>query len=70
MPVTGIAQWNGDVYAATDFGVLRLPSGSTHWEDAAADMPKVAVYGLTVDRASHTLYAATHGRGAYSLGLD
>lgn len=70
MPVTGIAQWNGDLYAATDFGVLRLPSGSSHWENAASGMPKVAVYGLTVDRASHTLYAATHGRGAYSLGLD
>jgi hypothetical protein len=70
MPVTGIAYWNGDLYAATDFGVLRKPSGSSHWEDAAGGMPKVAVYGLTIDRASHTLYAATHGRGAYSLGLD
>jgi glucose/arabinose dehydrogenase len=69
MPVTGIAQYNGDVYAATDFGVLRLPSGSTQWEDAASGMPPVAVYGLTLDRATHTLYAATHGRGAYKLGL-
>jgi hypothetical protein len=25
--------------------------------------------GLTVDRASHTLYASTHGRGAYALGF-
>ena len=70
MPATGIAQFGGDLYAATDFGVLRLPSGSSHWEDAASGMPKVAVYGLTLDRATHTLYAATHGRGAYELGLD
>jgi hypothetical protein len=69
MPVTGIAQYQGDAYAATDFGVLRLANGATHWTDAAAGMPKVAVYGLTLDRATHTLYAATHGRGAYSLGL-
>ena len=70
MPVTGIAQYGGDLYAATDWGVLRLAQGATHWTDAAAGMPKVAVYGLTVDRATHTLYAATHGRGAYSLGLN
>ena len=33
-PVTGIALFGatGDVYAATDFGVLRLPAGATHWE--------------------------------------
>jgi hypothetical protein len=69
MPATGIAQYNGDLYAATDFGVLRLPPRATHWEDAASGMATVAVYGLTLDRATHTLYAATHGRGAYELGL-
>jgi hypothetical protein len=68
-PVTGIALAdNGDVYAATDFGVLRLPAGATAWEETGG-MPHVAVYGLTLDRGSDTLYAATHGRGAYSLGL-
>jgi hypothetical protein len=69
IPATGIAQYDGTVYAATDWGVLSLAPGSSHWSDAAAGMPKVAVYGLTVDRATHTLYAATHGRGAYELGL-
>jgi hypothetical protein len=69
MPATGIAQDGGDLYAATDWGVLRLPAGASHWQDAAANMPKVAVYGLTIDRATHTLYAATHGRGAYKVGL-
>jgi len=38
----------GDVYAATDFGVLRRPAGSIDWEVAAADLPQVAVYGLTL----------------------
>jgi hypothetical protein len=69
MPVTGIAQYQGALYAATDFGVLRLGAGSTHWGAAASGMPSVAVYGLTLDRSTHTLYAATHGRGAYELGL-
>ncbi|MEA2495800.1 MAG: hypothetical protein QOJ29_3711, partial [Thermoleophilaceae bacterium] len=69
MPATGIAQYQGSVYAATDWGVLRLAPGATQWTAAASGLPKVAVYGLTLDRARHTLYAATHGRGAYKLGL-
>ena len=70
-PVTGIAEFGptGDVYAATDFGVLRLPSGASHWEVAGTDLPSVAVYGLTLSQSGHVLYAATHGRGAYVLSL-
>ena len=59
----------GDLYASTDFGVLHLPSGSTTWVDAAAGLPPVAVYGLTIVPGT-VLYAATHGRGAWSLALS
>jgi hypothetical protein len=70
-PITGIAEFGptGDLYAATDFGVLRLPSGATHWESAGTGLPSVAVYGLTLSQTGHVLYAATHGRGAYALTL-
>jgi hypothetical protein len=70
-PVTGIALYGatGDVYAATDFGVLRLPAGATHWEQAGSAMPRVAVYGLTLAEGAGVLYAATHGRGAYVIDL-
>jgi hypothetical protein len=70
-PVTGVAinGVNGDVYASTDFGVLRLPHGSSTWEQAAPGIPQVAVYGLTMSDSGHILYAATHGRGAYALKL-
>jgi hypothetical protein len=70
-PVTGIAHndANGDLYAATDFGVLRLPAGSTSWLRAGTGMPNVAVYGLTIAQDAHVVYAATHGRGAYALTL-
>jgi hypothetical protein len=70
-PVTGIAEFGptGDLYAATDFGVLRLPSGASHWENAGTSLPSVAVYGLTLSQSGHVLYAATHGRGAYMLSL-
>jgi hypothetical protein len=70
-PITGVVEneATGDLYAATDFGVLRLPNGSNQWSDAATGMPHVAVYGLAVSQSGHVLYAATHGRGAYRLRL-
>lgn len=63
----------GDVYAATDFGVARLVSGATSWVAAAGDLPKTAVYALTLTNGKNPgdrlLYAATHGRGAWRTDL-
>ena len=69
-PVTGIALLSatGDVYAATDFGVLRLPAGASHWETAGSGLPPAAVW-LTLSQSANTLYAATYGRGAWALTL-
>jgi hypothetical protein len=63
---------SGDLYAATDYGVLRLAAGSQTWLPAAEDMPVVTVSGLTLAAGKHDdrlLYAATHGRSAYRLRL-
>ena len=70
-PVTGIERdaSTGDLYASTDFGVLRLPAGASAWQQAGSGLPSVAVYGLTLARNGSVLYAATHGRGAYALEL-
>jgi hypothetical protein len=70
-PVTDIARDDatGDLYAATDFGVLRRPNGATQWEQAAGGLPPVAVYGLTISSSGRVLYAATHGRGAWRVTL-
>jgi hypothetical protein len=70
-PVTSIARnaETADLYAGTDFGVLRRANGSSTWEEAAPGMPHVAVYGLTISQSAHVLYAATHGRGAFTLRL-
>ncbi|MEV4280074.1 sialidase family protein [Actinoplanes xinjiangensis] len=70
-PVTDLVRDDvtGDLYAATDFGVLRLPSGTTAWVKAAAGMPNVEVTGLTVVPGERILYAASHGLGAWRLGL-
>jgi hypothetical protein len=59
----------GDLYAATDFGVLRLAQGSDKWKQAADGLPSVAVYGLRLSQNGKLLYAATHGRGGYRLKL-
>jgi hypothetical protein len=68
-PVTGIAfdPVTSNLFVSTDFGVDVL-SGS-HWVPAASGLPPVAVYGLTINSAHRVLYAATHGRSAYSLSL-
>jgi hypothetical protein len=70
-PITALARHpgSGDLYAATDFGVLRLPAGATRWTEAAEGLPLVAVYGLTIAPDGSTLYAATHGRGVWTLRL-
>ena len=69
-PATDIvADSNGDLYAANDWGVLRLPSGSSDWEVAGAGMPQVEVAGLTIVPGARKLYAATHGRSAWQFTL-
>jgi hypothetical protein len=69
-PATGIAHdSNGDLYVSNDWGVLRLPGGSTDWEVAGAGLPQVEVAGLTINVSGRKLYAATHGRSAWVLDL-
>ena len=68
LPVTALARSKrGDLFAGTDFGVLRLPSGSTTWVVAGSGLPAVEVAGLTMANGSQVLYAATHGRSVWSL---
>jgi hypothetical protein len=59
----------GDLYASTDFGVMRLPSGQSAWEVAGTGLPQVEVPGLTIVPSARKLYAATHGRSAWQLTL-
>jgi hypothetical protein len=69
-PATGLAaDSNGDLYVSNDFGVMRLPSGSTDWEVAGTGLPMVEVAGLTIVPSARLLYAATHGRSAWQLTL-
>jgi hypothetical protein len=72
-PITGIAYdtRTGRLYAATDFGVnVLLPNAAGWLTSAAGKLPPVAVYGLSLDSSGRMLYAATHGRGIWSLQLS
>jgi hypothetical protein len=71
LPVTDLVQDSvtGDLYASTDFGVLRLPAASSSWIVAGAGLPMVEVPGLTIVPGARLLYAATHGRSAWALKL-
>ena len=74
-PITGIAydSVSGTLFVSTDFGVdaLDLAHSSTTWVQAGTALPPVAVWGLTIDSSAgaRVLYAATHGRSAWSLSL-
>ncbi|HEX6871848.1 MAG TPA: sialidase family protein [Micromonosporaceae bacterium] len=72
LPVTDLVRddLTGDLFAATDFGVLRLAVGTTTWTRAAAGMPNVEVAGLTIVPGDRVLYAASHGLGAWRLDLS
>jgi hypothetical protein len=71
LPVTDLVRddQTGDLYAATDFAVWRLPSGGSAWSLAAGGMPMVEVAGLTISSSARVLYAATHGLGGWKLNL-
>ena len=71
-PVNGVAYDPGkDLYAATDFGVVKLAGANptNGWTLAATGMPVVTSAGLTINPGARQLLAATHGRGAYQLTL-
>jgi hypothetical protein len=71
-PITDLVRddLTGDLYAATDFGVLRLAAGTSTWTKAAPGMPNVEITGLTIVSSERILYAASHGLGAWRLTFD
>jgi hypothetical protein len=70
LPVTDIVRDDptDTLYAATDFAVLKSQAGGP-WTLAGSGMPMVEVAGLTVVPSERILYAASHGRSIWRLGL-
>ena len=72
IPITDLVRddFTGDLYASTDFGVLRSAGGlGSNWSEAGPKLPRVEVPGLTIDPCSRVLYAATHGRSVWRMFL-
>ena len=70
LPATAVVRddLTGDLYAGTDFGVMRLANGATTWTTTGG-MPAAEIAGLTIVPSSRVLYAATHGLGAWAYEL-
>ena len=70
-PITALVRDDntGDLYAASDFGVMKLPFGTTTWVVAGSGLPMVECAGLTINSAARVLYVATHGRSGWSMQL-
>jgi hypothetical protein len=76
LPVTSITRdpSTGTLYVGTDFSVLADTPASNgtfdgNWLPVASGMPEVEITDVQLDPASHTLYAATHGRAIWQLEL-
>jgi hypothetical protein len=72
LPVNTLAvdDARGDIYAGTDFGVLRLRKGSSAWELAGVGFPEALIVDLEFVPSQRVLVAATHGLGIFYLRLD
>jgi len=68
-PVNDVVVVGSSLYVATDVGVFASDDGGTTWSTAGAKLPNVPVTDLEYVAASNSLYAATFGRGIFSLTL-
>ncbi|MER5342071.1 glycosyl hydrolase, partial [Streptomyces mirabilis] len=59
---------NGGLAVATDLGVVYRAPGRTTWQ-RVGNLPAVAVLQLKLSPDGRTLYAATHGRGIYTIDV-
>lgn len=57
---------NGGLAVATDLGVVYRAPGHSNWQRVGS-LPAVAVLQLKLSPDGGTLYAATHGRGIYTV---
>jgi len=75
VPVNCIELDNGNtlerVYIGTDLGVWTIDSTTSSWDPFNQNsLPNVIVNELEMQYQSNTLYAATYGRGLWSINLD
>ncbi len=68
-PVNDIVVIGSTLYVASDVGVFTSSNGGRKWRAAGTALPNVPVTDLEYRAASNSLYAATFGRGMFTLAL-
>lgn len=66
IPVNDIVVRGSKLIVATDLGTVLSTDGGAHWSRLASNLPFTTVMDLTVGPDGR-LYAATHGRGIWSI---
>jgi hypothetical protein len=69
-PATAVT-WDSlfGLFVSNDWGVLRLPKGSTNWQVAGSGLPMVEITDLKIVPSVHRIYAGTHGRNIWYIDL-
>ena len=62
-------QPDNQLYASTDFGVFYLKNGKKNWARLGAGLPNAPVLDIKLSADRTTMYAATFGRGIYTIPL-
>jgi outer membrane protein assembly factor BamB len=58
-----------NVFVGCDVGVFSSMDGGTTWSQLGSNLPNAAIDQLFTDHAGTQLFAATHGRGMWTLQL-
>jgi hypothetical protein len=66
VPVNDIVIHDGKLIVATDLATLISTDGGAHWSRLGANLPFTTVMDLTLGPDAR-IYAATHGRGIWSI---
>jgi hypothetical protein len=55
------------IYAGTDIGVFRSTDSGASWAPFGTGLPRVAVFGMSIQPTSRLLRIATHGKGMWQI---
>ncbi len=61
---------NDRIFAGTDIGVFYIDNLNNDWQEFGSGLPNVEVPEMEIHKNSKMLYAATYGRGVWSVQLS